>query len=159
MILSLLSMLGGGLMRLLPEVLGFLNRKQDNAHELAMLDRQFQLEGMRQAARINELQVQGDYAEALALVDAQKEAIKGQMQLTSIPLVDALNFLVRPAVTYFMVLLYALAKVAMFMIAMRSGLGGWDAILKVYDNEDRAILSGIISFWFVSRTIEKRDKR
>lgn len=159
MILTLLSMLGGGLMRLLPELMSFLNRKQDNAHELAMLDKQFQLEGARTAAHLNEIQVQGDYTQELALVQAQQEALKGQMQLTSIGFVDALNFLVRPAVTYFMVAMYAAAKLAMYMIAMRSGLGGWDAILKVYDEEDRAILSGILAFWFVSRTIEKREKK
>lgn len=159
MFLTLLSMLGGGLMRMLPELMSFLNRKQDNEHELAMLDKQFQLESARQAAHLNEIQVQGDYAQDLALVQARQEAIKGQMQMTNIGFVDALNFLVRPAVTYFMVTMYALAKLAMYMIAMRSGLGGWDSILKVYDEEDRAILSGILSFWFLSRTLEKRDKK
>jgi hypothetical protein len=159
MMLTLLGMLGGGLMRLLPEIMGFFNRKQDNAHELAMLDRQAQLESTRAAAHLDEVQVGGDYAALLATIDAQKEAAKGQMQLTNIRFVDALNFLVRPVVTYFMVLLYALAKAAMFAIAMRSGLAGWDAILKVYDQEDRAILSGIIAFWFMSRTLEKREKR
>ncbi|MGZ8317517.1 MAG: hypothetical protein ACXWVD_00310 [Telluria sp.] len=155
MILSLLSMLGGGLMRLLPEIMSFLNRKQDNAHELAMLDRQAQLETTRAAARMDEIQVQGNFTEMLALLDAQKAALKSQMQKTGIRFVDALNFLVRPLVTYFMVLLYAAAKVAMYMIAVKSGVGGWEAVLRVYDDEDRAILAGILAFWFVGRSVDK----
>lgn len=154
--LTLLSMLGGGLMRLLPELLNFLNKKTDNAHELAMLDRQAELEKTRAAARMEELQVQGNFQEMLALLDAQKEALKGQMQVTNIPIVDALNFLVRPLTTYYFLVLYGLTKLAMFVLALNADISGWDAILKIYDTEDRAILSGIISYWFVGRTIDKQ---
>lgn len=156
MILSLLTMLGGGLMRLLPELLGFLNKKTDNAHELAMLDRQFQLEQTRASARMDEIRYQGDAAEVLAMLDAQKSALTGQMQLTGIRWADALNFLVRPLATYYMLLLYGLAKVALFIVALQSGANVWAAVLQVYDAEDRALLTGILSFWFVGRVLDKR---
>jgi hypothetical protein len=42
-----------------------------------------------------------------------------------------------------------------FAIAMQAGEGGWQAILKVYDDDDRAILSGILGFWFVNRTLTR----
>lgn len=156
MLLTLLSMFGGGLMRLLPEVLGWVNKKTDNAHELAMLDRQAELEKTRSVARMDEIDMQGNIDQALALLDAQKTALQGQMQKIGIGWVDALNFLVRPVTTYYFLVLYGLAKMAMFILAMQSGIGGWEAILKLYDAEDRAILSGILAFWFVGRVFDKK---
>lgn len=156
MILTLLSMFGGGLMRLLPEVFAFLNKKTDNAHELAMLDKQFQLEQTRAAARMEEIRYQGDVDQQIALLDAQAGALKGQMQKTGLWWVDAANFLVRPIATYYFLLLYGLAKTAMFVLAVKGGVSGWEAILKLYDDEDRAILSGILAFWFVGRVFDKR---
>lgn len=157
MILSLLTMLGGGLMRLLPELIGFLNKRTDNAHELAMLDRQFQLEQSRSAARLEEVRTHTDAAQVLALLDAQKAAVGGQMQLTGIRWADALNFLVRPLATYYMLLLYGLAKVAMFAVALQDAGNVWQAVLQVYDGEDRALLTGILSFWFVGRVLDKKS--
>lgn len=157
MILSLLTMLGGGLMRLLPELIGFLNKRTDNAHELAMLDRQFHLEQSRSAARLEEVRTHTDAAQVLALLDAQKAAVSGQMQLTGIRWADALNFLVRPLATYYMLLLYGLAKVAMFAVALQDAGNVWQAVLQVYDGEDRALLTGILSFWFVGRVLDKKS--
>lgn len=157
MILSLITLLGGGLMRLLPELLGFLNKKTDNAHELAMLDKQFQLETTRASARMDEVRYQGDAAEVLALLDAQKTALAGQMQLTGIRWADALNFLVRPLATYYMLAMYGAFKVALFVTAWQAGGNVWAAVLQVYDTEDRALLTGILSFWFVGRVIDKKQ--
>lgn len=156
MILSLITMLGGGLMRLLPELIGFLNKKTDNSHELAMLDKQFQLETTRAGARMDEIRYQGDAAEVLALLDAQKSALTGQMQKVGIWWVDALNFLVRPLTAYYMLALYGIAKVALFVTAWQTGGNVWAAVLQVYDAEDRALLTGILSFYFVGRVIDKK---
>lgn len=150
-------MLGGGLMRLLPEVFSFLNKKTDNAHELAMLDRQAELEKTRAASRMDELTTTGDFSQVIALLDAQKAALSSQMQVLGVWWVDALNFLVRPLTTYYFLLMYGGAKLAMFIIAIQSGISGWESILKVYDAEDRAILSGILTFWFVGRVFDKKQ--
>lgn len=158
MIISILSLLGGGLMRLLPELFGFLNKKTDNAHELAMMDKQFELEKMRGANQMAQVELQTTSEQIVHMLDAQASALKAQMQLTGMKIVDALNFLVRPLATYYVLFLYGLAKLAMFMIAMKSGLSGWDSIIKLYDEDDKAILSGILGFWFVSRVFEKDRK-
>jgi hypothetical protein len=157
MFLTLLMSLGGGLMRLLPEVVAFFNKKADNAHELAMLDKQAELEKTKSAMRQEEIATQGQADMNVAELAALSEALKGQMQVTGNRFVDTLNFLVRPATTYFLLMLYALSKVAMFVLAVQHGVSGWDAIVKVYDAEDRALLSGIISFWFVGRTLDRQN--
>lgn len=155
MFLTLLMSLGGGLMRLLPEVMSFMNKKTDNAHELAMMDKQAELEKTKSVMRQDEIKTQGQVDMNVAELAALSEALKGQMQLTGNSVVDTLNFLVRPAVTYFLLLLYAASKVAMFVLAIQHGMPGWEAIAKVYDEEDRAMLSGILSFWFVGRVFDK----
>lgn len=158
MILSILSLLGGGLLRLLPEVFSFLNKKTDNSHELAMMDKQLALEQARGANRQSELELQTTSEQIVHMLDAQAEALKSQMQITGIRFVDALNFLVRPLATYYVLALYGLAKIAMFVLAVRSGIGGWESILQLYTDEDRNILSGILGFWFLGRVFEKGRK-
>jgi hypothetical protein len=149
-------MLGGGLMRLLPEVFALFKQRGDNQHELAMLDKQIALEQTRSAMRQDEIRTQGEADMNLAQMTALGEALKGQMQLTNMWLIDALNFAVRPMTTYYLLTLYGLAKIAMYQIAIAHGTSGWEAILKLYDEEDRAILSGVLAFWFVSRVIDKQ---
>lgn len=155
MVMTLLSMLGGGLMRLLPEVFALFKQRGDNQHELAMLDKQIALEQTRSAMRQDEIRTQGEADMNLAEMSALSEALKGQMQLTNMWFIDALNFAVRPMTTYFLLSMYAVAKLAMYQVAIAHGIGGWEAILKVYDEEDRAILSGILGFWFLNRTLSK----
>lgn len=167
MILSLLSLLGGGFMRLLPELVGLWNKKTDNSHELAMMDRQLELQRTKGAddralvveqsnAALSLGEQSNDAAAVLAMLDAQKEALHDQMQKTGLPWVDGLNILVRPLTTYYVLFLYGLAKVALFAVAVQQGEGAWTAVLLAYDDEDRAILSGILAFWFVGRIFDKK---
>lgn len=155
MILSLLSMLGGGLLRLLPELFAFLNKKTDNDHELAMMDKQMELEKLRGANQMAVTEVQTNAEQMVHLLDAQAEALKAQMQITGIKIVDALNFLVRPIATYYVLAMYGLAKLAKFMLMWQAGTGTWQAIDTLYTVDDLAILSGILGFWFVGRVFDK----
>ena len=149
-------MLGGGVMRLLPELVGWLNKKTDNQHELAMLNAQVELEKTKGAQQRETIEVQSDADQIIGLLNAQKEALSGQMQKTGFRFVDTLNFLVRPLTTYYILFLYGAAKVAMLVVAVNLGGDAWQAIVKMYDDEDRAILSSILAFWFVGRTFEKK---
>lgn len=155
MLMTLLSLLGGGLMRALPELIGLWNKKTDNAHELAMLDKQVELEKTRSDARKDEIVTQGDIDQTLALLASQKSALETQMQKVGIRWVDALNFLVRPLTTYFFLGMYGLVKVAMLVIALRAA-DPWTAIIQCWSVDDGAILSGILSFWFVGRVFDKK---
>jgi len=156
MILSLLGMLGGGIMRLLPEVLGLLNKLTDYKHELDMMDRQVALEDRRAAARMNELVAMGDINQQIELMRVQGIALESQMQKTGIWWVDALNFLVRPLTTYYFLVFYGLVKTAMVAVALRH-TNSWDAIILCWSETDGAILSGILSFWFVGRVFDKKS--
>lgn len=155
MILTLLSMFGGGLMRLLPEVFAFLNKKTDNAHELAMLDKQSQLELTREASKRETIQTQGDIDQTLALLSAQRSALEGQFQKTGFVIVDALNFLVRPLTAYYFLALMGAVKLSTLIVAMQSA-NPWVAIIQCWTADDAAVLSGILGFYFVGRSFDKQ---
>lgn len=157
MLLTIFSALGGGLLRLLPEVFTFLNKKADNAHELAMMDKQFALEQLKGQNAMATTELQTNAEQIVHMLDAQGEALKSQMQITGIKFVDALNFLVRPIATYYALALYGLAKLAKFMLLMQTGTVSWAAIDSLYTIDDFAILSGILGFWFVGRVFEKKN--
>lgn len=167
MILSLLSLLGGGLMRLLPELIGLWNKKADNSHELALMDKQIELQRTKGAddralvieqshAAMTLGEQTNNAAEVLAMLDAQKSALQGQMQKIGVWWVDAMNFLVRPVTTYYFLAFHLLAKVCMLVVAFQSGATMWVNISAVYGEADAAILSGILSFWFVGRVFDKQ---
>ncbi len=128
MLLTLISMLGGGLMRLLPEIFNLFNKKTDNSHELAMLDRQIQLEQLKADAAKEVAKTQAASAENIATIQAQAvldevqqkaqaDALAAQFQmlaehfqssgnkivdsfvLLTRNFVDVLSMLVRPATT------------------------------------------------------------
>ncbi|MDR1311570.1 MAG: hypothetical protein LBK01_06845 [Burkholderiaceae bacterium] len=157
MLMTLLSMIGGGLMRLAPEVFSFLNKSKDYSHELAMMDKQMALDEQRARLKTDELRITADNEQALALYDARAAALASQMQKTGIRFVDALNFLVRPLTTYYFLLIYGLAKLAVFVIAASGGVDLWQALLQLYGEDDRTILAGVISFWFVGRVLDRKS--
>lgn len=156
---AILSALGGGVLRLVPELIALWNKKVDHAHELAMLEKQHQLEmdldKQKQAGRMQELHLQTDGAAFLATLDATKAALADQMKATGIRLVDALNALVRPLATYYFLACYGIFKVALLMVALRQ-VDAWSAIVKVYTVDDLNILFAILGFWFVGRKFEKQ---
>jgi hypothetical protein len=159
-------MLGGSLVRLLPEVMAWLNKATDNRHELAMVEKQIELQRLKgeqdRATAVTQgeqtratMEVEGDFKLALANLDAVKDAIKGQFQLTGIRFVDALNFLMRPTTVYYFLFMYGMVKVAKLVVALQT-TDPWNAILLCWDADDRATLSGILGFLFLGRVFDKR---
>lgn len=155
MLMTLLSMLGGGVLRLAPELFGLLNKGKDYAHELAMMDKQAELAKSKAADDRETMRLAGDINQTVALLDAQKMALQAQSQLSGIKWADALNILVRPLTTYYYLAMFGAVKLATVAIALKSA-DPWHAILLSWDADDRAVLSGILAFWFVGRVFDKQ---
>jgi hypothetical protein len=162
MLTTLLSLFGGGLMRLLPEVFALFGKKQDNFHELAMLDKQIALQALQvqmqqvgATAHQQEVETQSTAEQLIALLGAQKEAMVGQMQLVGNKLIDGLNFLVRPIVTYVFFGMYVGIKICMIVLAFQQP-EALKAVIACWTEDDAAVLSGILAFWFVGRVFDKK---
>lgn len=155
MIETILSMLGGGAMRIVPELIGLWNKKSDNEHELKMLVAQTELAKTNAVANQAAIESQGQIDVSIAMLAAQKEALSGQMQQTNLWWVDALNTLVRPLTTYYFLLLYGLHKLGTMIMAVQ-GEAKLQSLLNTWTPDDAAILAAILSFWFVGRVFDKQ---
>lgn len=155
---TVLGSLFGGLFRLAPDILKHFDKKNDRQHEIAMFDKQLEADRLRADAAERQLQMQTESAAFIAGLDAVKEAVRGQaeMAVAAGGLAAKLSALVRPLVTYLLVLLYIGSKAAGFWLAYKGGgLTAPEALVQIYGPEDAGILSGILSFWFLDRVLRR----
>ncbi len=141
----LMSLLGGGagvLARLLPEIFQIFTHKQDQAHELAMTQLQLEIDKARATQQIDLAHAQADAQQQVDQMKAYIEAIKTQGAITGVKWIDAVNQSVRPAITYWWMLLFTLWKINQIYL---HGL--------TWTDNDWGILSMITGFWFVDRAI------
>lgn len=97
----------------------------------------------------------------------QQEAILNDRvrdSITGIHWVDALSGSVRPMITYAFFTLYVLVKCAQFSILLspalpwQNNLSVAQALVSLWTEEDIAIFSAIMAFWFGSRALMKAKK-
>ena len=153
----ILETLGGGLLgglcRLAPEVIKIFDSKNARSHELKMLEAEMafaKLDAEREMHR-------ADSAMTVAELDAMGAALKeqGQTARSAGWFVAAISALVRPLVTYWFVVMYSVVKIVGIYLAVRSG-GLWTEVLVTsWNSEDMAILTMILTFWFVGRVYER----
>lgn len=144
----------GGVFRLAPELFKAWDRRNERKHELAMQDKALAFEQLRGANRMEEIRTQGDVDAYKGGLEALREAIRGQSQLTGVKVIDALNQSVRPVTTYYLLVLYGIAKTA-GIVAVAINTGIIEALKVGYTSEDQAMLSAILNFWFLDRVLKK----
>jgi hypothetical protein len=153
---TLLGSLGGGILRLAPEILNWMDRNNAREHELKMQDVAFKFEELRGSQRMGEIQAQNQMAMDTGGLDALSEAIRAQGAKTGIKWVDSVNSTVRPFLTYWWcVFLMSAAKVSQFVLLKGQGLGTAQSIDMLWGAQEMAIVAGMINFWFLDRVIRK----
>ena len=153
---GLLGSLFGGLFRLAPEVLKFFDKNNDRKHELKMFEIQTSIEKQRGEYRLEERYVDHSVQQLQAIQEAFKE--QGETAKASYPWVSALSALVRPVITYVLFGLYVTLKLCTITYAMSMGAGWHEVLQQNWSQDDFAMLNMILTFWFVGRSIEKREK-
>ena len=150
---GLLGSIFGGLFRLAPEVLKWLDRKDERKHELSMFTLQTDLEKVRGHYRMEEKYVEHSTEQ----LEAIQEAFKEQRQTAKEAgwFVSAISALVRPGITWALFGMYAGVKAAGLSIALAAGAPWQDVVLKGWTADDFAMLNMVLTFWFVGRAIEK----
>lgn len=149
----------GGVFRLAPEVLKWLDKKNERAHELAMFDRQCQLEQQRGAQRLQEIGAQRDMAVDTAVLDALKGAIDQQTRMveaTAKGWVASLSASVRPVVTYWVLFLWSFIHAWFAFTAWANGAAPVEVFKTMMSADFAALVAGTINYWFMDRTLAKR---
>jgi hypothetical protein len=155
---SILGGLLGGVLRLVPEVLNILDKKNERGHEIKLGDQQYRVAELqfRQQREIKDLDVEQN--QFTAAMSALKESITSQGAKTGIPWVDGIVLLVRPGITAWIFVLYTLVKLAALSTAMQHSDTA-TAVQSIWGPEDSGMLSAVIMFWFVGRVWDRTRPR
>lgn len=143
--LSLIGSILGFGTSFLPKLMGFFEKKRDQAHELAMIDKQTEAQLKLEQARLLAVNVEADIRETEVL---HKE--HAQLTAKASRWVVNLSSTVRPVLTYLFFIEFA-------TLTWLLALGYIDADLyhAVWSDEIQAIWAAVVSFWFGSRTFNR----
>lgn len=147
--LTLLGSLLGFLSSAFPDILRLFQESQDRRHELAILDRQMEVQRLGHSQRLEEIRIEGELAESRALYrhDSQPAGYKW---------VEALRASVRPVITYAFFLLFAAVKLSgLYTMVRFDGLSLAVALPLIWDVETQALFAAVMSFWFGQRALAK----
>jgi len=153
---GLLGSIFGGLFRLAPEILKLLDKANERKHELNMFRLQTDLEKMRGEFRMEERYV--DYS--IQQLDTIKAAFKEQQETAKQAgwFVSAISALVRPGITWCFFFMYAAVKAAGLVIAFQTNAPWYEVVSQVWDADDFGVFTMCLTFYFVSRPLEKYRK-
>lgn len=165
MFLTILSGLFGGLLRLAPEVLKFLDAKNDRQHELDMQDKALAFQTLTGSQKINEISSQGlidvqrgDQDVQKSQFDAYMAAYTSQAAMADAggKFIAAICALVRPMITAMVFCMWAAWKLCVMVYAWKLTGDMVQVLMNNWSPDDTSIMTMIVSFWFVGRTIEKK---
>jgi len=148
----------GGVFRLAPEVLKYFDKKNERQHELAMFDKQCDLEKVRGQIKLEEIGAQRDMAVDSGVMDAFNAAINQQSEMVKAAggWAASLSASVRPVVTYWVLFLWSFIHVWFAWNAWRAGMPPAEVFKTMMTADFSALLSGTINYWFLDRTLKQR---
>lgn len=153
---TLLGSLLGGVFRFGQAWLEAREKERERSHELSMLRLNGELAERADERRFRELTLAAETAMsqadtvAMVAVNAQQ----AEMAESSGGVVAFLSGSIRPITTYLLLGLYLAHKASVIRSAWLEG-GVWTAMRSSYGEADLALLSGILGFWFVDRSLRK----
>lgn len=156
MIETLLGGLMGGVFRLTPEILKWIDRKGERSHEIVMKDKLLELEKLKLSTASDIIFSKSDTEIQAESIKALQTAVTAQNHTTGVKWADALSSSVRPIITYWFMLLYCFSKIVP-LITIDSEVIDWTVILStIWTDADQALWAGVLNFWFLGRIFEKR---
>lgn len=148
----------GGVFRLAPEIMKFLDRKNERQHELKMFDLQCQLEGQRGAQRLQEIGAQHGMAIDQGVLSALKGIVDQQTEMVKAAggWVASLSASVRPLVTYWILGVWTFVHCWFAYQGYSSGQNATEVFKQMMSADFAALVAGTINYWFLDRTLAKR---
>lgn len=153
---ALLGSIVGGALRMVPEVMGYLDKKNERKHELSLGDQQYRVAELQFRAQREIKDLDVEQSQFVSAMQALTEGIKAQAVSTGIKWVDAVSSLVRPSITAWVFTLYSIVKLSALSIALRT-METSAALQSLWSPNDEALLSSIVMFWFVGRIWKLRS--
>lgn len=155
---GVLGSLIGGIFRLAPEVLKWLDKKNERQHELAMFEKQCDLEKVRGEIKLQEIGAQRDLAVDSGVIDAFKSAIEQQTEMVKAAggWIASLSASVRPMVTYWVLAIWSFIHVWFAYNAWLRGMPPEIVFKTMMTADFAALVSGTLNYWFLDRTLAKR---
>lgn len=155
---GVLGSLLGGIFRLAPEVLKWLDKKDERAHERLMFEQQCSLETLRGQQKLAEIGAVREATVDAGVMNAFNSAIEQQTEMVKAAggWVASLSASVRPIVTYWILALWSFVHVWFAWNAWSTGAAP-DVVFKLMMSGDfAALVSGTLNYWFLDRTLSKR---
>jgi len=148
----------GGVFRLVPEVLKWLDKKNERSHELQMFQSQCALEEKRGAQKLAEIGAQRDATLDIGAMSAFQSAITQQTEMVKAAggWAAALSASVRPVMTYYLLVIYGLVKLVVVSSELSAGHTLVQTVPTLWSNDDMAIFAGVVNYYFIDRTLAKR---
>ena len=148
----------GGIFRLAPEVLKFLDKKNERGHELEMFNRQCELEAQRGQQKMSEIGAQHEATVDAGVMDAFNNAINQQTEMVKAAggFAASLSASVRPVVTYWILLVWSCVHLWMGYSSWRTGMEPTEVFNLMMSADFSALVSGTLNYWFLDRTLAKR---
>jgi len=155
---GLLGSIFGGLFRLAPEVLKWMDKKNEREHELSMFQFQCQLEAQRGQQKLSEIGAQREAAIDVGVMNAFQSAIEQQTEMVKAAggWVASLSASVRPVVTYWILALWSFVHIWLSYNAWITGMPPLDVFKVMMSADFAALVSGTLNYWFLDRTLAKR---
>ena len=154
--LTLIGTALGIFSRFLPEILSWLDKRDERKHELAMLEKQIEVDRAQAEMEIAKINAQAEVTLGAKEIEAIIAATKAQAVRTGIGWVDAINALMRPLITFWwVIILYTAAMAVQFYGLLQHDFSVPAALLTVFGQPEKAIAASIISFWFVDRSLRR----
>jgi hypothetical protein len=156
MVETLLGGLLGGIFRIIPEILKWMDRKDERRHELSLQDKQLEFQRLKGSQRLEEIGAESQAQWDAGALDALKGAVAGQDALTGVRWVDGFSHLMRPLITFqWVIVLYPAVIVAGYFMATAAGTPPLQALVECFGPAEKALVAGILNFWFLGRVFDR----
>jgi hypothetical protein len=153
---TLIGGLLGGIFRLLPEILKYLDARNERKHELAMQEKAIEFQRLKGDQRMEEISAQGQQDWNVGALETLRTALQGQDTPSGVKWIDGLSKLMRPLITIqWGVFLYPAVIVCGFIVLVQSGVSVLQALPAVFGPEEKALVAGILNFWFLGRVFDR----
>jgi hypothetical protein len=150
--LTLIGTLLGAGMNFLPTLIAYFQKKQDNAHELALTELSYQAKKEGLVIDYNTQLVKADTDEGNSVRTHDSSVDGGKF-------VNAFRAAIRPFITVLFFLAFIAFKASIvYLLLTRDGMILAEVAQTVWDSETSAIFGTIMAFWFGNRMLNKYSK-